>query len=403
MSELEALTDTLDALYHTLRECEFQIPGFEQWRRRRDQLIADVDVLGSNVANPSRPLVIVIGGATGTGKSTLLNSLARTAISPTGMFRPTTLAPVIWGSDQARPPWDEFVRASGGDLLHLVDMVDGTDFDSTVRGHRDQAERLARAADVCVFVTSAKRYSDHAAWEMLLLMKRLGTPLYLVLNRLTGEEDERIVADYAGALGRGGLMPQVARPRMLLIREQPVVSERLPAVVVEPLRRFLEGLSRPGPRRRLLEQAYALRVRRLALDVDELARALLDEAALGSRLAGAALAAFGIAAQEVGASAGSGHRRVEVASVAAQAAAATRVAWSSLPAGASLARSMPLVQIDLRAAGSVDEEEVDVVISQIHQEWSRYEEFDVEMGRQRSVVGRLRALADSLREVGPDA
>ena len=41
-------------------------------------------------ADLDAPLLVVILGSTGSGKSSLLNALARAAVSPSGVLRPTT-------------------------------------------------------------------------------------------------------------------------------------------------------------------------------------------------------------------------------------------------------------------------------------------------------------------------
>ena len=41
------------------------------------------------------PLLMVVGGSTGAGKSTLVNSLVGADVSPAGVLRPTTRAPVL--------------------------------------------------------------------------------------------------------------------------------------------------------------------------------------------------------------------------------------------------------------------------------------------------------------------
>ena len=41
------------------------------------------------------PLLAVVGGSTGAGKSTLINSLVGADVSPAGVLRPTTRGPVI--------------------------------------------------------------------------------------------------------------------------------------------------------------------------------------------------------------------------------------------------------------------------------------------------------------------
>ena len=41
------------------------------------------------------PLLMVVGGSTGAGKSTLVNSLVGAQVSAAGVLRPTTRAPVL--------------------------------------------------------------------------------------------------------------------------------------------------------------------------------------------------------------------------------------------------------------------------------------------------------------------
>ena len=52
-----------------------------------------VDYLRPRARNVGAPLVIVILGSTGSGKSSLLNALAGRLVSPSGVLRPTTLRP----------------------------------------------------------------------------------------------------------------------------------------------------------------------------------------------------------------------------------------------------------------------------------------------------------------------
>src|SRR5919106_1662794 len=101
---------------------ELAVPGAEEARRARDDLVAQVDdYLLPRLAQMDAPALIVVGGSTGAGKSTLLNSLVGSVVSPAGVLRPTTRAPVL-----AFPPddleWFEgarvlpgLPRASGGE------------------------------------------------------------------------------------------------------------------------------------------------------------------------------------------------------------------------------------------------------------------------------------------------
>src|SRR5699024_9021871 len=53
------------------------------------------DYLLPRVENPDAPLLVVIGGSTGAGKSTLVNSILRKSVTEAGVLRPTTRSPVL--------------------------------------------------------------------------------------------------------------------------------------------------------------------------------------------------------------------------------------------------------------------------------------------------------------------
>ena len=64
--------------------------------RVRDELVAQIDdYLLPRLRSMDAPLLMVVGGSTGAGKSTLVNSLVGADVSPAGVLRPTTRAPVL--------------------------------------------------------------------------------------------------------------------------------------------------------------------------------------------------------------------------------------------------------------------------------------------------------------------
>jgi pantothenate kinase-related protein Tda10 len=91
IAPLERLRDDLRAV-----RLELDVPGADEARRVRDDLIAEVDdYVLPRVRQIDAPALIVVGGSTGSGKSTLVNSLVGTVVSPAGVLRPTTRAPVL--------------------------------------------------------------------------------------------------------------------------------------------------------------------------------------------------------------------------------------------------------------------------------------------------------------------
>ncbi|MGI5352451.1 dynamin family protein [Streptomyces sp. CA-250714] len=92
------LLDALTALRERVAAARFPLPlpGAERARRSRDELLAQLDdYLVPRVRTPEAPLLAVIGGSTGAGKSTLVNSLVGRKVSEAGVLRPTTRTPVL--------------------------------------------------------------------------------------------------------------------------------------------------------------------------------------------------------------------------------------------------------------------------------------------------------------------
>jgi hypothetical protein len=226
------------------------------------------------------PVLAVVGGSTGAGKSTLVNSLVGDLVSQPGVLRPTTRSPVLvhhpdaerWFADDRVLPTLARVRgdAAGVGELQLVArptvpemlaLLDAPDIDSVVDSNRELATQLLDAADLWVFVTTAARYADAVPWEFLHAAVARGVGIGLVLNRVpTGAETE-VSEHLADMLRHEGL----GDAPLFTIGEQPLLDGRLPERAVEPLRTWLTGLA-------VDQRTRAELVRRtLAGTVDELA------------------------------------------------------------------------------------------------------------------------------------
>src|SRR5699024_6072929 len=131
-------------------------------------------------------MLVVVGGSTGAGKSTLVNSLAGESVTEAGVLRPTTRSPVLihhpddheWF--EAGKILPEVTRAELAPMsTHAVRVVssrsvppglallDAPDVDSIDETNREIASQLLGAADLWLFVTSAARYADQVPWEYL--------------------------------------------------------------------------------------------------------------------------------------------------------------------------------------------------------------------------------------------
>ncbi len=250
------------------------------------------------------PLLAVVGGSTGAGKSTLVNSLVRAVVSTSGVLRPTTRSPVLahhpdderWFADQRILPSLSRTSGSGSDPggLHLVAepavppglaLLDAPDLDSVVEANRDLAGQLLAAADLWLFVTTAARYADAVPWEMLRSAADRGTALAVVLNRLPSAGADDITHHLAEMLARHDLgdSPLFVIPEMGLTDDG-----LLPAEAAEPIRAWLADLagdaaSRAAVARRTVDGAVRSLSRRVATiaayaDRQRVAHAALERA-----------------------------------------------------------------------------------------------------------------------------
>src|SRR5688500_17803622 len=151
------------------------------------------------VASLDTPLLVVLLGPTGAGKSSLMNALAGAAVSQSGVLRPTTRVAIVLATDaDARLLADGPLRGVWSVCRLVTDgarpgvaLVDSPDIDSVERANRALADALVEAADLCVFVTTASRYADQVPWDVLRRVKERGLPLLVMINRLPADDADR--------------------------------------------------------------------------------------------------------------------------------------------------------------------------------------------------------------------
>ncbi|NNG39429.1 ABC transporter [Flexivirga sp. ID2601S] len=204
------------------------LPAVDQARRERAELLAQLDdYIIPRVTALDAPLLTVVGGSTGAGKSTLVNSLVGTVVTRSGVLRPTTRASTLI-HNPADERWFTGTRVLPGlarltgaapetgdpNTLRLVAstgvpqglaLLDAPDIDSVVSANRDLARQLLSAADLWMFVTTAVRYADAVPWDLLQQAIRRGTSVAVVLDRVPLDAMEEVRADLAGMLMEQGL------------------------------------------------------------------------------------------------------------------------------------------------------------------------------------------------------
>ncbi|RBY92331.1 ABC transporter [Blastococcus sp. TBT05-19] len=253
----EALTDLRDRL--AAAPLLLATPARDDAVRAARGVVDQIDdYLLPRLRDLDAPLLTVVGGSTGAGKSTLVNSLIGTPVTTAGVLRPTTRAPVLVCSrtDAASFSGDRVLpglaRVTGGDggagTVQLVvrddvpaglALLDAPDVDSVVATNRDLAAQLLAAADLWVFVTTAARYADAVPWDLLRTAQERGTALAVVLDRVPPEAAGEIAADLGGMLERAGL----PGTRLFVVEEGPLADGLLPEAQVGPLRTWLHALA----------------------------------------------------------------------------------------------------------------------------------------------------------------
>jgi hypothetical protein len=280
------------------------MPSADDARRIGAALVAQLDdYLLPRLARLDAPLLVVVGGSTGAGKSTLVNSLVRAPVSTAGVLRPTTRSPVLV-SHPSDAPWFRrgellpgLIRtttsSSDPGTLQLVSapalgpglaLLDAPDIDSVVDQNRQLASQLLAAADLWLFVTSAARYADAVPWELLTTARLRGTVIALVLDRVPAEAAGEVSAHLGEMLAARdmGAAPVFVLPESVLDGQG-----LLPEDVTRPLHDWFTKLAadadaRAGVVRQTLNGALAAlgpAVAGLAdaADDQELAARTLDE------------------------------------------------------------------------------------------------------------------------------
>lgn len=275
-----AVEDLRDLLADT--ELPLETPGAESARESVRRTLAQIeDYVLPRVKSLDAPLLAVVGGSTGAGKSTLVNALVGRPVTRAGAVRPTTRQPMLihhpldgnafegtrvlphlarvrgqlasTSPQSARstldaPAASEHVDEPTHSLVLLADeginrgvaLLDAPDIDSISEENRKLANQLLAAADLWLFTTTANRYADAVPWELLVEAGRRDITVAVVLDRVPQGVAQEIEPDLKRMLTEHGL----GQAPIFVIPEAPLnAAGMLPAGLVDGLHSWLADLA----------------------------------------------------------------------------------------------------------------------------------------------------------------
>ncbi|MGP5319069.1 dynamin family protein [Arthrobacter rhombi] len=259
------------------------LPGAESVRNSvHDSVVQLDDYILPRYRSLDAPLLAVVGGSTGAGKSTLVNALVGYPVTRAGAIRPTTRQPILvhhpdereWfdgnrilpglpritgtvepdgqipGAETATVPGKgESVGPVGGPSLLLlghvtipqgIALLDAPDIDSVSDTNRQLAGQLLAAADLWIFVTTANRYADAVPWRLLADAASRDITLAIVLDRVPPGVEDEVAADLRSMLDRQGL----DTAGLFAVQESKLDGQgMLAAEAVAPIREWLADIA----------------------------------------------------------------------------------------------------------------------------------------------------------------
>ncbi|PVG81141.1 ABC transporter [Nocardioides gansuensis] len=294
-----------------------EMPGIEQERSSQREMVDQLeDYVIPRLMTIDAPLLAVVGGSTGAGKSTLVNSLVGHKVTQPGVLRPTTRSPVLvhnpadarwFGHDRLLPELERVNRQTDDpDALQLVPtdavpiglaILDAPDIDSVVAANRTLAAQLLAAADLWLFVTSAARYADQVPWDFLRQAAERSAAVAIVLDRTPPDAVETVSTHLARMLASRGLKDSP----LFVVHEGPVSEEGLlEAEAVAEIRSWLDALAEDADARSaVVRQTLDGAIRTLARRTHAVADAATEQVDAVRRLREDANAAYDQAVKAV--------------------------------------------------------------------------------------------------------
>lgn len=338
-ADAAGLADLLRRVREILGRLSFPLEsaGAAESRREAGAAAAQLDdYILPRISSLDAPLLAVVGGSTGAGKSTLVNALVGHPVTRSGAIRPTTRQPILlhhpaeghWFADdrvlpsltrqrvvvvdpetgtvpasRIAPVSDD--AGSAAQLLLQPDatiplglaLLDAPDIDSIADENRRLASQLLAAADLWLFVTTANRYADAVPWHLLREAAQRDILIAIVLDRVPHGVEEEIRADLHALLAA----EQLGHAPIFVIPEERLDPlGMLPPESVDALRRWLQAISADAEgRREIARRTLEGAMRALGRRVENVADAVDAQAENAGRLEEAARESYAVALDAV--------------------------------------------------------------------------------------------------------
>src|SRR6187200_3216894 len=287
---LIGLRDTLTGV-----RLPIDLPGTAEQRSAAADLVRQLDdYVLPRLATIDAPLLAVVGGSTGAGKSTLVNSLVGRRVTAPGVIRPTTRSPVLvhhssdarWFTDDRILPG--LARSTGASKdsrsLQLVTedsippglaLLDAPDIDSVVVENRQLAAQLLAAADLWLFVTSAARYADAVPWGFLRAAADRSAAVAVVLDRVPPRAMTEVPPHLGQLMSERGL----GDSPLFAVPETTVDTDGLlPTSAIQPIRGWVAALAADqASRAKVVHQTLDGAIAALAAKAPVLARSVDEQ------------------------------------------------------------------------------------------------------------------------------